>query len=51
MEVILLTCLQANFIIGRVLTHPVLNIQQKNDIVWEVKQVTKKGCFVDAKAD
>jgi hypothetical protein len=51
MEALLLTCLQANFIIGRVLTHPKLDAQQKNDIVWELKQVTRKGCFIDAKAD
>jgi len=51
MEALFLTCLQAQFIIGRVTTHPELNLQQKNDIIWEVKQVTKKGCFQDAKAD
>jgi hypothetical protein len=51
METLFLTCLQAQFIIGRVNTHPELTIQQKNDIVWEIKQVTKKGCFIDAKAD
>ncbi len=51
MEALFLTCLQAQFIIGRVITHPELNSQQKNDIVWEIKQITKKGCFQDAKAD
>jgi len=51
MEAFFLTCLQANFIIGKVNTHPKLDIQQKNDIVWEIRQVTKKGCFQDAKAD
>ncbi len=51
MEAILLTCLQANFIIARVVNHPRLDTHQKNDIVWEVKQITKKGCFIDAKAD
>jgi hypothetical protein len=51
METILLTCLQAHFIIGRVNIHPKLDAQQKNDIIWEVKQFTKKGCFIDAKAD
>jgi len=50
MEALFLTCLQANFLI-RVLTHPELSHQQRNDIVWEIKQVTKKGCFIDAKAD
>jgi hypothetical protein len=48
MEALFLTCLQAQFIIGRVVTHLELNTQQNNDIVWEIKQVTKKGCFLDA---
>jgi hypothetical protein len=51
MEALLLTCLQANFIMGRVNTHPALSLQQKNDIVWEIKQITKKECKIDAKAD
>jgi hypothetical protein len=51
MEALLLTCLQAQFIIGRVMTHPELSLQQKNDIVWEVKQMTRKECKIDAKAD
>ena len=51
MEALFLTCLQAQFIIGRVVTHPELNDRQRNEIIWEIKQVTKKGCFVDAKAD
>jgi hypothetical protein len=51
MEALFLTCLQANFIIGRVLTYPKFDSHQKNDIIWEIKQVTKKGCFQDAKAD
>jgi hypothetical protein len=51
MEALFLTCLQAQFIVGKVMLHPQLNLQQKNDIVWEVKQVTKKGCFQDAKVD
>jgi hypothetical protein len=51
MESLFLTCLQAQFIIGRVVTHPELNDRQRNEIIWEIKQVTKKGCFQDAKAD
>ena len=51
METLFLTCLQAQIIKGRVITHPDLNAQQRNEIVWEIKQVTKKGCFQDAKAD
>ena len=51
MEALLLTCLQAQFIMGRVMTHPELSLQQKNDIAWEIKQITKKECKIDAKAD
>ena len=51
MEALLLTCLQAQFIIGRVVTNPELSSQQKNDIIWEVKQMTRKECRIDAKAD
>ena len=51
MEALFLTCLQAQFIIARVNSHPDLTPPQRNEIVWEIKQVTKKGCFQDAKAD
>jgi hypothetical protein len=51
MEQLFLTCLQAQLIVGRINASEVLAPQQKNDLVWEVKQMTKKGCFVDAKAD
>jgi hypothetical protein len=51
MEVLFLTCIQAQFLIGRVNTNQTLTAQQRNDIVWEIKQVTKKGCSIDAKAD
>ena len=51
MEQILLTCLQAQLLISRINASQIVTDQQKNDLVWEVKQVTKKSCFVDAKAD
>jgi hypothetical protein len=51
METLLLTCARAQLIIGRVMYRPDLSLQQKNDIVLEVKQATRKGCFMDAKAD
>jgi hypothetical protein len=51
MESLFLTCLQAQFIITRVNSHHGLTFKQKNDLVYEIKQVTKKGCFIDAKAD
>jgi hypothetical protein len=51
MEALFLTCLQAQFLIGRVNTNQAIISQQKNNIIWEIKQITKKGCFIDAKAD
>jgi len=51
MEAFLLTCLQAQFIVARVNTHLKLTPEIKNEIIWELKQVTKKGCPIDAKAD
>ena len=51
MEALFLTCLQSQFLIGKVNINQKLIAQQKNDIVWEIKQITKKGCFIDAKAD
>lgn len=50
MEHIILTCLQAQLIVGRV-HKQVLTPQQKNDLVWELKQVAPKNCPIDAKAD
>jgi hypothetical protein len=51
MEQLFLTCLQAQLIIGRINASEVIASQQKNNLVWEVKQVTKQSCFADAKAD
>jgi hypothetical protein len=51
METLLLTCLQAQFMIARVDMNKNITPKIRNDIVWEIKQVTKKGCFQDAKAD
>jgi len=51
METLFLTCLQAQLFITKVSTSKELTYQQKNDIAWEIKQVKKKGCFQDAKAD
>jgi hypothetical protein len=51
METLLLTCLQAQFMIARVNNNPSITPKIRNDIVWEIKQVTKKDCFIDAKAD
>ena len=51
METILLTCLQAQLLVSRINAHPSITDQIKNDLIWEVKQVTEEKCQVDAKAD
>ena len=51
MEAFLLTCLQAQFLISRINANDLISDQVRNDLVWEVKQVTEKKCQVDAKAD
>ena len=50
MEVIILTCVQAQLMIGRVVKHDIPK-QAKNDIIWEIKQIAPKTCFIDAKVD
>ena len=50
METLLLTCLQAQLIVERVHKQP-MTLQQKNDLIWEVKQISPKECKIDAKAD
>jgi len=51
METLLLTCLQAQLIMSRVNTYQGISPQIRNDIIWELRQVTKKECKIDAKAD
>jgi len=51
MEILLLTCLQANLAINKVYAFKTLNDPQREEIVFEIMKVTKKGCFIDAKAD
>ena len=48
METLLLTCIQAQVIIGRIQKHPQLSQRTKNDLIWELKQVTEKKCDIDA---
>jgi hypothetical protein len=50
MEAVILTCLQSQLMTGRVLKHSIPN-HVKNDIIWEIKQITPKNCPIDAKAD
>jgi len=51
MEQLLLTCLQAQMIIKNVSNNVRLEDQFKSEIIFEVKQITKKSCDLDAKAD
>jgi hypothetical protein len=48
MEAFLLTCLQVSILAGRINDHPQLSPRIKNDLIWELKQVTKEECSVDA---
>ena len=50
MEALILTCLQAQLIVGRI-NKQIMIPQQKNDLVWEVKQISPKECKLDAKVD
>jgi hypothetical protein len=50
MEALILTCLQAQLIAGRVHKQE-LPKQAKNDLIWEIKQISPKNCSIDAKAD
>jgi hypothetical protein len=50
MEALILTCLQAQLMVGRV--HKTnIPYQSKNDLIWEIKQISPKECKIDAKAD
>ena len=51
MEQLFLTCLQAQLVINRVNKNAVISDNIKTEIIAEVKNFTKKGCFTDAKAD
>ena len=50
METLILTCLQAQLIAGRVHQQDIPK-QSKNDLIWEIKQIAPKECKIDAKAD
>jgi len=50
MEALILTCLQAQLIVGRVQKQDI-PYQAKNDLIWEIKQISPKTCKIDAKAD
>jgi hypothetical protein len=43
MEALILNCLQAQLIIGRIQKYN-LSSQIKNDLIWEIKQISPKEC-------
>jgi hypothetical protein len=51
MEALILNCLQAQLIISRVNNYPNLTPKIKNDLMWEIKQISPKECKLDAKVD
>jgi hypothetical protein len=50
MEALILTCLQAQLIAGRVHQKNIPK-QEKNELIWELKQISPKECKIDAKVD
>jgi len=50
MEQLILSCLQAQLIAGRVYKQDIPK-QAKNELIWELKQIAPKTCPIDAKAD
>jgi indole-3-glycerol phosphate synthase len=50
METLLLNCLQAQLVIGRVME---VNMppQTRNDLIWEIKKISPSECKIDATAD
>jgi indole-3-glycerol phosphate synthase len=50
MEVLILTCLQAQLISKRVFTAEMPK-QTRNDLIWEIKQISPKECRIDPKFD
>jgi len=51
MEQLFLSCLQAQLLISRVNASNFVTDHEKIGLILEIEQVTKKGCFIDAKAD
>jgi indole-3-glycerol phosphate synthase len=47
MEALILTCLQAKLLVGRVNAQDIPK-QQKNELILEFKQISPKECKVDA---
>ena len=49
MEALILTCLQAQLLAVRVLKTDIPT-QAKNDLIWEIKQISPKECKIGATA-
>ena len=47
METLLLTCLQAQLMVGKVNSNKTLPPQAKKELVWEIKQVAPKECKLE----
>jgi hypothetical protein len=50
MEALILTCIQAQLIAGRVYKQN-LPKEAKNELIWELRQISPRECKIDAKAD
>ena len=51
MENIILTCLQAQLIIQRVNNHVMMPSGLKNDLIWEIKQMSPQECKYDKRTN
>jgi indole-3-glycerol phosphate synthase len=51
MEAFILTCLQAQLMVGKINANRMLSQQEKNGLIMEIKLVSPKTCPIDAKAD
>lgn len=49
MEGLILTCLQAQLLVGRVYAQENIAPRYKNDLVWEIKQIAPKDCKLNDK--
>jgi hypothetical protein len=43
-ENLLLTCMQANFIVGRISIHKSLSDTEKTELIREVRAITRRTC-------
>jgi hypothetical protein len=50
MDALILTCLQAQLLAGRVIGADMPRKTHK-DLIWEIEKISPKECKIDAKAD